>query len=117
MGQAFESSLDTDTHPRDARPQTAPIDDGATVLRHRCLAEYKARLKHSQARPTATTEIRNERSDPMVAMGNEILRGAGHSHLLHPSCASRPGRLAANITDSPWACHQQRAQKLNGTST
>ncbi len=52
----------------------------------------------------------------MAATGGGILRGARHGHLLHPSCASRPGRLAVNVTDSPWTRHQQRAQKLNGTS-
>ncbi len=52
----------------------------------------------------------------MVAMGSGILRGARHGRLLHPSCASRPGQLAASVTDSPRAHHQQRAQKLNGTS-
>ncbi len=62
-------------------------------------------------------EIGDDVSDPMVAMGGGILKGAGRGHLLHPSCASRSGRLAANVTDSPWAHHQQRAQILNGTST
>ncbi len=79
----------TDMHPRDARPRTAPVDDGATMLRDRRLAEYEARLNHSQARPTATTVIGGGRSDPIFAMGGGILIVAGH--LLHPSCASRPG--------------------------
>ncbi len=105
---------DTDMRPRDALPQADPIDDGATVLRDRRLAEYEARLKHSQARPTATTEIGDERSDLMVTTGGGILSGARHGHLLHPICASR---LADNVTDSPRARHQQRTQKLNGTST
>ncbi len=107
---------DTDTRRMDARPRTAPVADGATALRSRRLTEYEARLKHSQARPTATTEIVDERSDPMVAMGGGILRGAEHGHLLHPGCASQPGRLPANVTDVPWARHQQGAQKLNGIS-
>ena len=108
---------DTNMRPRDTRPQTVPVNDGATALRDRRLAEYEARLNHSQARPTATTEIGDERSDPMAATGSGILRGAGHGYLLHPQCASRPSRLAANVTDSPWARHQQRAQSLNKTST
>ncbi len=53
----------------------------------------------------------------MAGTSGGILRGARHGYLLHPSCASRASRLAANVTDSPWARHQQRAQKLNGTST
>ncbi len=108
---------DTDLCLRDARPQTASVDDGATALRDRCLAEYEARLNHSQARPTATMEIGDQRLDPMVAADGGILRGAGHGHLLHPSCASRPSRLVANVTDRPCARLQQRAQKLNWTST
>ena len=67
---------DTDMHLRDTRPRTAPVNDGATALRDRRLAEYEARLNHSQARPTATTEIGDERSDPMAATGSGILRGA-----------------------------------------
>ncbi len=108
---------DTDMRLRDARPRTTSVNDGATALRDRCLAEYEARLYHSQARPTATTEIGDERSDAMAATGSGILRLAGHGYLLHPQCASRPSRLAANVTDSPWARHQQRAQKLTKTST
>ncbi len=108
---------DTDMHLRDTRPRTAPVNDGATALRDRRLAEYEARLNHSQARPTATTEIGDETSDPVAAMGGGILRGAGHGHLLHPQCASWPSRLAANVTDNLWAHHQQRAQSLNKTST
>ena len=68
-------------------------------------------------RPTATTEIGEERSDPMAATGSGVLIGAEHGYLLHPQCASRRSRLAANVTDSPWARHQQRAQSLNKTST
>ncbi len=108
---------DTDMCLRDTRPRMAPVNDGATALRDRRLLEYEARLNHSQARPTATTEIGDERSDPVAATGGGILRGAGHGYLLHPQCASRPSRLAANVTDSPWARHQQRAQSLNRTST
>ena len=37
---------------------------------YRRLTEYEARLNHSHARPTATTEIGDERSDPMAAMGS-----------------------------------------------
>ncbi len=40
------------------------------------------------------------------------MRGAGHGYLLHPSRASRPSRQAADVTDSPWACHQQRAHRM-----
>ncbi len=83
--------------PRDAGPRTAPIEDGATALRDRRLAEYETRLNHSQARPTATTEIGDERSDPMAATGGGILRGAGHGYLLYPSCTSQPSRLAAML--------------------
>ncbi len=108
---------DTDMPPREARPRKAPVDDGVTALRDRHLAEYDAQLNYSQARPTATTEMGDERSYPMAAMGGGILRGDGHGYLLHPSCASQPSRLGANVTNSPWAHHQQRAQKLNGTST
>ncbi len=104
-------------HPRDTQPHTAPIDDGATALIEQRLAEYEAQLNHSQAEPTATTEIGDERSDPMAASGSGILRGAAHGYLLHPSCASQSSRLAANVTDSPWARHQQRAQKLKKSST
>ena len=99
---------DTDMRLRDTRPRTAPANDGATALRDRRLAEYEVRLNHSQARPAAATDIGYERSDPVAATGGGILRGAGHGHLLHPQCASRPSRLAANITDSPWTRHQQR---------
>ncbi len=106
---------DTDMRLRDAWPQTAPVNDGATALRDRCLTEYEARLNHSEARPTATTENGDERSDPMAATGSGILRGARQGYLLHPQCASWPSRLPANVTDSPWARHQQRAQ--NKTST
>ncbi len=67
---------DTDMHLRDTRPRTAPVNDGATALRDRRLAKYEARLNHSQARPTATTEIGDERSDPVAATGSGILRGA-----------------------------------------
>ncbi len=108
---------DTDMHLRDTHPQTAPAKDGATALRDRRLAEYEARLNHSQARPTATTEIGDERSDPVAATGGGILRGAGHGYLLHPQCASRPSQLAANVTNSPWARHPQRAQSLTRPST
>ncbi len=79
---------DTDMRPRNTRPRTAPFDNEARVLRDRRLAEYEARLKHSQARITATTEIGDERSDLMVATGGGIVRGARHGHLLHPSCAT-----------------------------
>ena len=99
------------------QPRTAPANDGATALRDRRLAEYEARLNHSQARPTATIGIGEERSDPMAATGGGILRGVGHDTLLHPSSASRHSRLAANVTDSPSARHQQRAQSLTKTST
>ncbi len=53
----------------------------------------------------------------MAATGSGILRGARHGYLLHPQCASRPSRLATNVTVSPWAHHQQRPQSLNQTST
>ncbi len=75
---------DTDMHLGDVRSRTAPVNDGATALRDRRLAEYEARLNNSQARPTATTEIGDERSDPMAATGSGILRGAGHGYLLQP---------------------------------
>ncbi len=77
---------DTDMCPGDTRSRTAPVNDGATALRDRRLAEYEARLNHSQARPTATKG--DERSDPVAATGGGILRGAGHGYLLHPQCAS-----------------------------
>ncbi len=63
---------DTDMRLRDTRPRTAPVNDGATALRDRLLAEYKARLNHSQARSTGTTEIGGERSDPVAATGGGI---------------------------------------------
>ncbi len=108
---------DTDMRLGDTRPRTAPVNDGAMALRDRRLAEYETKLNHSQARTTANTEIGDERLDPVAATGCGILRVAGHGYLLYPQCASRPSRLAANVTDSPCACHQQRAQSLKRTST
>ncbi len=58
------------------------------TLKDRRLAEYETRLNHSQAWPTATTEIGDERSNPMAATGSGILRGAGHGYLWNPHCAS-----------------------------
>ncbi len=115
--RAHQVVPDIDMRPRDTRPRTAPVNDGATALRDKRLADYEARLNHSQARPTATTEIGDERSDPVAATGGGILRGAGHGYLLQPQCASRPSRLATNVTDSPWARHQQRAQNLSQAPT
>ncbi len=60
---------DTNMRLRDNRPRMAPVNDGATALRDRRLTEYEARLNHSQARPTATTEIGDKMSDPCGCYG------------------------------------------------
>ncbi len=54
---------------------------------------------------------------PVTATGTWVLRGAGHSHLLHPSRASQPTQPAADAMDSTWVRHQQRAHRINSNST
>ena len=88
MTEAPQVVPDTDMRLRDVRPRAAPVNDRATALRDRRLAEYEARLNYSQALPTATTKIGYDRSDPMAATGSGILRGARHSYLLHPQSAN-----------------------------
>ncbi len=96
-----------DTCPRQPSTHTAPTDDGATALRDRRIAEYEARLQNSQARATAVHDAGCRGPEPTAAMGAGLLRGARHGYLLHRDRVSRSSRLAADMTDSPWARHQQ----------
>ncbi len=90
----------------------APEDDGATTLRDRRLAKYEARLQRSQARHMVPPENGPLEGSPGTTTGTGFMRGAGQGYLLHPSRASRPTRQAADVTDSPWARHQQRAHQM-----
>ncbi len=89
-----------DVHPRTARMQLAPKDDRATALQDRRLAEYKARLHRSQARPMVHPENGPREGSLGTTVGTGLMRVAGPGYLLHPSWASRPTRQAADIMDS-----------------
>ncbi len=75
---------------RQLTERTDPTDDGATALRDRCKAEYKARLQNSQARAYAACNAGYIGPEPTAATGTGLLRGAGHGYLLHPDRVSRP---------------------------
>ena len=110
--EALQTVPSVDTRPRQLAERTTPIDDGATALRDRRLAEYEARLQNSRARASAAHDAGYRNPEPTAATGAGLLRGAGHGYLLHPDRVSRPSRLAADTTDGPWTRHQQRAQRL-----
>ena len=109
--EALQEVPKVDVRPRTAHVPLAPEDDGATALRDRRLAEYEARLQRSQARHAVRPE-NGLREFPGATTGMGLMRGAGHGYLLHPSRARRPSRQAADVTDSPWAHHQQRAHRM-----
>ncbi len=104
-----------DAHPQYPPTCTAPEDDGATVLRDRRIAEYEARLQNSRARVSAAYDTGCRDPDPVATKGTGLLRGAGHSYLLHPDWVSRPSRLAADTMDSLWARHQWRTHRLTNS--
>ncbi len=104
-----------DARPRQTAERTASINDGATALRDRRIADYEARLQNSRARTSAAHDAGYRDPEPAAATGAGLLRGAGHSYLLHPDRVSRPSRLAADTTDGPWARHQQRVQRLTSS--
>ncbi len=110
--EASQTVPHVDTCPRQPSTGMAPIDDGATALRDRCIAEYEARLQNSRARASTAYDAGCRDPEPVAATGAGLLRGAGHGYLLHPDRVSRPSRLAADTTDGPWARHQQRAHRL-----
>ncbi len=102
----------TDVRPRQHAMRMVPKDDGATALRDRCIAEYEARLRNSQAQAPVAPDAGYDDPDLVTPMGAGLLRGAGHGYLLHPDRVSRPSRLAADTMDCPWDHQQQRAHKL-----
>ncbi len=104
-----------DVRPWHTPTRTAPEDDGATALQDQRIAEYEARLKNSRARAAAAYDARCSDLEPVAATGTGLLRGAGHSYLLHPDRVSWSSRLAADMMDGPWARHQQRAHKLTSS--
>ncbi len=110
--EALQEVPKVDVRPRTARTQLASEDDGAMALRDMRLAEYEARLQRSQARHVVRPENGPREGSPRATTGTGLMRGAGHGYLLHPSRASRPSRQAADVTDSPWARHQQRAHRM-----
>ncbi len=110
--EAPQTAPNVDARPRQTAERTALLDDGATALRDRRLAEYEARLQDSRARDPAAHDAGYRNPEPTAATGAGLLRGAGHGYLLHPDRVSRPSRLAADTTDGPWTRHQQRAQRL-----
>ncbi len=73
-----------DVRPRQLAERTVPIDDGATALRDRRIAKYKARLENSCARASAAHDDGYIDPEPTAATGAGLLRGAGHGYLLHP---------------------------------
>ncbi len=110
--EALQEVPKVDVRPRTARTQLAPEDDAATALRDRRPAEYEDRLQRSQARHVVRPENGPREGSPRATTGMGLMRGAGHGYLLHPSQTSRPSRQAADVTDSPWTRHQQRAHRM-----
>ncbi len=110
--EAPQTVPNVDARPRQTAERMAPIDDGATALWDRRLAEYEARLQNSRARASAAHDAGYRDPEPTAVMGAGLLRGTGHVYLLHPDRVSRPPRLAADTTDGPWARHRQQAQRL-----
>ncbi len=99
--EAPQTVPNVNVRPRQLADRTAPIDDGATALRARRIAEYEARLQNSCAKAPAAYDVGYRDPEPTAATGTGLLRGAGHGYLLHPDQGSRPSRLAADTTDGP----------------
>ncbi len=97
-----------DVHPLHPPMRMAFKDDGATALRDWHTAKYEARLRNSQAQ-APVAQILGRDLDLIATTGAGLLRGAGYGYFLHPDRLSRPTWLTADLVDSPWAHHQQRA--------
>ncbi len=74
-----------------------------TTLQDQCLANYEARL-----RPEGSVSL-----VPNAVAGASILRGAGHSQVVHPGTDSTSNPLQVRESVSPWTHHQERAHRLS----
>ncbi len=74
--EAVQEVPKVDVRSRTARTQLAPEDDGATALRDRRLAEYEARLQHSQVRHPVRSENGPREGSPGATTGTGPMRGA-----------------------------------------
>ncbi len=67
--EALQTMPNVDVRPRPLADRTAPTDDGATALRDRRIAEYKARLQNSHARASAAYDAGYRDPEPTAATG------------------------------------------------
>ncbi len=67
--EAPQTVPNVDAHPRQPAERMAPIDDGATALQDRRIAEYEARLQNSRARASAAHDAGYREPEPTAATG------------------------------------------------